>query len=541
MALEDALDAEVDSLEMLNAGGYSQPGAAPGRWHHLDAKQLDHQRVLTRVNNENDVALFKNMPPVGHFAYSPTDHLLARGSAWLANDGEKAALMQEANRVMGHYDGDVQAKGGVDWGSIGGHVFEPTPYGLLPGPAGNIEPHAEMRKTIDTVNSRVYGQPAIPGFDAGDRSYLRTDTTFRPTGNVQPRQQISAEMWPNRMTKEDAAAAYNQIAGSYPSPDAYTTRRFRRQMPWVTNHLDNANKYLVDAHMNPAYGTQPSQDAMHAYVAGVNKAPGGQNSAAANFIMDEYLKRQAEAARARVFGHTPKTAFEDETAAQNEGYSKITFNRVDRTVPAAAGGGDDGVDDLREARIRRAEQEAAAAEAEEVASKVASKVAKALEPLQSRISSVEASIAAAAAASAAAAPPSSAAPAAATTSPGAKGVSFSIPGPVKIDHLELPGGEYSLQLGADAVIGPVGAGASASPASPAPAPSPASAVEDEDGYPEGVLDKRKDLKVDIDQAAVKQAAMDLQKKVVDEFEKAGEDASGSGGGGRQHGGGGGGG
>ena len=71
VVLKDALDAEVDRLAMLDASGYSRPGEAFGRWHHLDAKELDNQRVLTRVQNENNVALFKNMPPDGHLSYSP--------------------------------------------------------------------------------------------------------------------------------------------------------------------------------------------------------------------------------------------------------------------------------------------------------------------------------------------------------------------------------------------------------------------------------------------------------------------------------------
>ena len=519
--LEDALDAEVDSLEMLDVGGYSQPGASPGRWHHLDPKDLDHQRVMSRVNNENDVALFKSMPPTGHFSYSPSDHLLARGSAWLVDDGEKAPLMEEANRIMGSYDGDVKAKGGVDWSSIGGHAFQPAPFMSRPGPAGSIEPHGDMRKKLDTVNSHVYAQPAIPVFEAGDRSYLKTDTTFKPTGNVWPRKQMSAEVWPSRMTKEDAAAVYNQIAGSGPAPDAYTIHRSRRQTPWVADHLDNANKYLVNAHMNPAYGAKPTEDAMHAYVAGVNKGIEGQNNAATNFIMDEYLKRQEDAARARVFGQTPKTAFGVGAAVQDQGYSKITFNRVDRTVPAAGRSDDGDAGDIREARIRRAEQEAAAGEAEDIAAKVAD----ALQPLQSRIASVEASIAASSASDTASALPS-ASPAAAGASPGGKGLSLSVPGPIKMDHLELPGGEYWLQLGADAASGPLGTSASAPRAPSSAAPGLAPAVEGEAGYPEGVLDKRKDLKVDLDHAAVKQAAMDLQKKVVDEFEKVGKHLSG---------------
>lgn len=400
-------------------------------------------------------------------------------------------------------------------------------YGI--GAPGRAEGHEGMRGTLDAVNSHVYGQPTIPAFASGDRSYLETEPRFRPTENVHAK----AQTWPNRMTKEDAAATYNQIAGMGLPADDYTIRRDRRQMPGVTHHLDNANRHLETAH-----GMAPSEDAMRAYIAAVNKAP-GQKSAATNYIMSEYMKRLQDAARHRVWGMTPKTAFGPAAApaqeAEPQGYSKITFNRIDRAVPAAGGASaasrQAAADDVREARIRRAAQEAAAVEAEELEEQVKS----AMTPLHSRIAAVEAQIAAAST-SAAALPPAAPAPVAAA---GVRGLSFSVPGPIKIDHLELPGGEYSVQLGADTAIFPPGAGNTATtantpsaspvvvPASVPAASDSAAAEVDEEGFPEGVLDKKKDLHVDLDRAAVKQAAMDLQKKVIDEFEAAGEDVEGA--------------
>jgi hypothetical protein len=570
VVLKDRLDAEADKLAMLTAGGYSQAGAAPGRWHHLDPAALDSERTWARATNEKNVALFKNMPPTGHSAYSPTDHLLARGSAWLANDGERAPLMEEANRVLGHYDDDVRAKGGLDWDSIGAFKTQPglhwpgSPVMARPGPAGSLEGHEGMRGTLDAVNSHVYGQPPMPVFDAGDRSYLEMEPRFRPTGNVLP---ARAEVWPNRMTKESAAATYRTIADMGQSADDYTIRRFRRQSPWVGYHLDNADKHLAAAHgaapyapsyavpTAPYYGEPVTEDAMRAYIAAVSANKRGQGSAATNYIISEYKKRLAEAARRRVWQPTPETAFGHQAGAspsaqtapyngpaQTPGasgyskispqkgpaqaapaaagyakvdppeapndFSKITFQRIDRTVPAA-GGGSAG-DDVREARVDRVAHEAAEAAAEDVAAEVD----RALKPLQTRISEVEAKIASASAT--AALPPGSPA--------GASGMSFSIPGPIKIDHLELPAGEYSFNMGAGA-----GKPSAAGPApAAAPAPAPAVAVGEDEGYPEGVLDKRKDMHVDLDRAAVKQAAVDLQHKVVSEFEAQGEDGAAEG-------------
>jgi len=528
VVLTDALDSAVDSLAMLNAGGFSNPGASPGRWHHLNAQNLDNQRVLSRVTNANNVARFSNMPPDGQFSYSPTDHLLARGSSWLANDGEADPLLEEANRVLGHYERDVHAKGGVDWNSIGGQAFKPAPYmaGTYSiGTPGMAEGHEGMRGTLDAVNSNVYGQPVIPIFEAGDRSYLQHN--FRPSQNVHAK----AQMFDNRMTKENAAATYNQIAGLGLPADDYTIGRYSRQMPWVTGHLDNANKHLATAQSRVG---QPSEDAMRAYITAVNGAQ-GQKSTATSYIISEYMKRLQDAARRRVSSNTPKTAFGPgpvpDKEPQKQGYSKITFNRTDRTASATGGArdtsGDAAVDDVREARIRRAAEEAAAAEAEEVAEQVK----RAMKPLDSRIATVEAQIASAAASAAVL-------PVAAPAGTRVHGLSLSVPGPITIDHLQLPGGEYSLQLGADTAIFPPDATApSVSPqaAAPVAAPTPPTVVPaaedaDEEGFPEGVLDKKKDLHVKLDRAAVKQAAMDLQKKVIDEFEAAGGDVEGSSGG-----------
>jgi hypothetical protein len=144
---------------------------------------------------------------------------------------------------------------------------------------------------------------------------------------------------------------------------------------------------------------------------------------------------------------------------------------------------------------------------------------------------------------------SAAAAAAPATAPaGSSGMSFSIPGPIKIDHLELPGGKYSLNLGAGA--GEAAAAAPAVAESPAAvpavaespaaapavaespgaegvasapsAPSPADDAEEED---DGVLNKRKDMHVDLDEDAVKQAASDLKNKYVSAFEAGGEDGA----------------
>jgi hypothetical protein len=453
--------------------------------------------------------------------------------------------MEEANRVLGHYSD----KDGVAWDTITGSAFKPQPFMATGSDAGWAEGHEDMRKTLDAVNSHVYGQPRIAEFNAGDRSYLQTDTEYHPTHNVLG-PQAKAEVWPSRMSKEDAAATYRSIAQT---PDDYTIARFRRQNPSGAYHLGNADKHLANAHgyIQPAHthewgwgGVQPSEDAMRAYIAAANakKAEQSQKSPATSYIISEYMKRLNAAGRRKAMGQTPQTSFESSSTIhggyagpvhadeqrgystisapaqqpEEQGYSKITFERRDR-VPAA--GGDDeqgGDDDVRQARIRRAAEEAAAAEAEELEEQMR----KAMTPLQQRIKSVEASIAATAAS-----PPA----ASATTSAGARGLTFSVPGPIKMDHLELPGGEYSLTLGANTAIYPPGPSTpsvspTAAPAAAAAA-APVAAEEEEDGYPEGVLDKRKDLHVDLDRDAIKAAAAELQKSYIDE---AGDEKSATG-------------
>jgi hypothetical protein len=144
VVLKDALDSEVDNLEMLDAGGFSKPGASPGRWHHINPKQLDTQRFLSRMSNENQVMPFKGMPPQEQTTYSPIDHVLAHGSRWLSSDGERFPLMQEAKRVLPNYDSDYRAKGGVDWNSIGASGFA-APHPYMSQPAAVWEAHEAMR------------------------------------------------------------------------------------------------------------------------------------------------------------------------------------------------------------------------------------------------------------------------------------------------------------------------------------------------------------------------------------------------------------
>jgi hypothetical protein len=418
VALKDRLDAEADALAMLTAGGHSQTGAAPGRWQHLDPAALDSWRAWERASNEKNVAQYKNMPPTEHSAYSPTDHLLARGSAWLANDGERAPLMEEANRVLGHYDDDVHAKGGLDWNSIG--AFKIEPWGSEAKKTFFVEGHEGMRGTMDDVNSHVYGQPPTPAFHAGDRSYLERQPHFRPTENVLPRR---AEVWPDRMTKEDAAANYRAIADMGQPDEDYSMRRSRRHSPWVGYHLDNAGSHLENAYRHAAdvatwdaYGAQnPSSegDAMRAYIAAVNANKRGQGSAATNYIISEYKKRLAEAMWRKVVQPLPNTAFDSQAGARpspsaqtapytgpapvptSSGYSKISPEKGPVPAPPAPAGyskitppnppaADEEYSKITFQRIDRTAHEAAEAAAEDVAGEVQ----KAIQPLQTRISQV---------------------------------------------------------------------------------------------------------------------------------------------------------
>jgi hypothetical protein len=474
VVLKDALDSEVDRLVALSAAGHSKPGHSPGRWHHIDPQQLAAERALERAKTANGVAYFSNMPPEGHLAYSPSDHLLARGSGWLTRDGEQAPLLEEAKRVLGSYNGDVKAKGGVDWKSIGPDAFKPVP---LVAPPGVVEGHEGMRAAMDSVNSHVYGQPDIPVFSRDQASRVARSSA-------------------------DIAAIADSL----------------------------------------------SRDRVAAYVA-AHKGK-GQSSAVVNAMISEYMKKMREAAQRR---------------SGNEGaYERIRFDRIDREIPVRSGVGDT-AGSMRDARIRRAAEEAAAAEAEEataqavayeaaneaasfaaqVESRMKHTVHDAVQPLDARIAAMEAKIAADAASS----PAASHVPAPHTASSAGGGgggrMSFHVPGPITIDHLQLPGGDYSLHIGADANMpayppgGQVSRGTSSAPSAASSSsaslpPAGGGDGEREDaggdtgggsGYPEGVLDKKKDLKVDRDDKVIQDAASELQRKVVADFEAGVESGS----------------
>ena len=467
--LEDALDAEVARIEARTG-----PQAAPnGRWHHVKPDQLAHGRAMAAADQARTLAGFENTPPEGDWWYHPTDHVLARGAEWLTTGGEEAPLVQEARRVLSAYDGDAKPH----WGDIdaiaSGAAFKPVPQTSRPG-GYTVPGHEGMHATMDSVNSHVYGQPPIYDITEYDRPYLRKDK------QAQARERIPVLGGGSRLSVQNV-----------PSKSRHA---------W---YLQNEHNYLAAA-INAM-----TLDAMRAFI---QKHKGkGQNNVVVQMIISQYMKRMkaiaaAKAATATPWQPSPEDAAADATVPEDTGYSKITFQRIDRGVPAEHSG----TQDIREQRVRRAAAEAAAVEEQ---------VKQAMAPLQTRIADVEARLAAAAAAAPPQAAPATAVPVDAASEP--KGFSVHVPGPVKMDHVELPAGDYSLQLGADAAVYPPSPSPSSAASSSAPASAPQSAPSepdaDEDGYPAGVLNKRKDFHVERDEAAMKQAALNVQKRVVDSY------------------------
>jgi len=104
------------------------------------------------------------------------------------------------------------------------------------------------------------------------------------------------------------------------------------------------------------------------------------------------------------------------------------------------------------------------------------------------------------------------------------GISFSIPGKIKMDRLELPGGRYDFAIGGPAVSKSAEEEDKAPVVSSNPVPDSdeRAQVKQDDA---GVLNSREDLDAGIDQDAVRNAARDLANSRIQSFDKSKQEAT----------------